>query len=29
VCTVHRLIKDPTNEFMRIAQRAAERQANE
>lgn len=26
VCTIHRLVKDPTNEFIRIAQRAAERE---
>lgn len=25
VSTIHRLVKDPTNEFVRIAQRAAER----
>jgi hypothetical protein len=25
VCTIHRLIKDPVNEFVKIAQRSAER----
>ena len=25
VCTIHRLIKDPINEFVKIAQRSAER----